>query len=297
MQEVLEIRHRLQWESESWVHDGEANEVAHALDEQYQPRFAGDSLPATMTGRALAIADKLDTLTGIFAIGQAPTGDKDPYGLRRAALGVLRIMIEHQLTLDLEPLLAAVVDAYRVQGVKGFDGDRTVTEVFDFMMERLRAYYQDAGIRGDVFDAVSMRRPTQPSDFDARVRAVEAFRLLPEAESLAAANKRIRNILRKTEETIAESIDEALLSEPSERALAQQMAELLETVEPLFERREYESALTRLAALRPQVDRYFDEVLVMCDDAPRRRNRLAHLSRLQDLFLRVADLSLLQPSG
>jgi len=279
------------------LHDGEANEVAHALDEQYQPRFAGDSLPATMTGRALAIADKLDTLTGIFGIGQAPTGDKDPYGLRRAALGVLRIMIEHRLTLDLQPLLAAVVNAYRVQGVKGFDGDRTATQVFDFMMERLRAYYQDAGIRGDVFDAVSARRPTQPSDFDARVRAVEAFRRLPEAESLAAANKRIRNILRKAEEKIAESIDEALLSEPSERALARQMGELLETVEPLFETREYESALTRLAALRPQVDRYFDEVLVMCDDAPRRRNRLAHLSQLQDLFLRVADLSLLQPSG
>jgi glycyl-tRNA synthetase beta chain len=279
------------------LHDGESNEVAQALDEQYQPRYAGDSLPVTMTGRALAIADKLDTLTGIFGIGQAPTGDKDPYGLRRAALGVLRIMIEYRLTLDLEPLLAKVVKAYRAQGVKGFDDDHTAAAVFDFMMERLRAYYQDVGIRSDVFDAVSARHPTQPSDFDARVRAVEAFRRLPEAESLAAANKRIRNILRKAEEDIAESIDDALLHEPSERALAEQMAKLLEIVEPLFERREYESALTRLAALRPHVDRYFDEVLVMCDEEPRRRNRLAHLNQLQDLFLRVADLSLLQPSG
>ena len=279
------------------LHDGESSEVAQALDEQYQPRFAGDVLPATTIGRALAIADKLDTLTGIFGIGQAPTGDKDPYGLRRAALGVLRIMIEHQLALDLEPLLDSALKAYQAQGVKGFDTDRTMTTVFDFMMDRLRAYYQDAGIRGDVFDAVSARRPTQPSDFDARVRAVEAFRRLPEAESLAAANKRIRNILRKTGETIANSIDPGLLHEASEEALAQQMGELIQIVEPLFERREYESALTRLAALRPQVDRYFDEVLVMCDDAPLRRNRLAQLSQLQDLFLRVADLSFLQPSG
>jgi glycyl-tRNA synthetase beta chain len=191
------------------------------------------------------------------------------------------------------PLLVAAAHGFQSQAVSGCD-DRVVSAVLDFMMERLRAYYQDAGIRADVFEAVLARRPTQPKDFDARVRAVEAFRHLPEAESLAAANKRIRNILRKAADTVPEDVDQKYLQEPAERTLAEQMSALGQVVAPLFERREYAEALMRLAALRESVDHYFDTVLVMVDDIPVRCNRLAQLSRLQELFLRVADLSYLQ---
>jgi len=272
------------------THDGEPTEVAAALNEQYQPRFAGDSLPSTHTGQALAIADRLDTLTGIFAIGQPPTGDKDPFGLRRAALGVLRIMIEHELDLDLHELIA-ITAAIMPPEVKAA---RITDELFDFMMERLRAYYLDAGYDGDIFEAVLARRPVRPIDFDQRMRAVKAFRNLPESESLASANKRIRNILRKSGSEIPAAYDSALLQEGAEQDLARAMRELDKEVSPLFEQRAYTESLCTLAALRDPIDRYFDSVMVMVDDPQLRNNRLALLNALSDLFLRVADISRLQ---
>lgn len=275
------------------AHDGEPDEVAQAQDEQYMPRFAGDQLPATATGQALAIADKLDTVVGIFGIGQPPTGSKDPYALRRAALGLLRIIIERQLPLDLQDLVQQAADALgdrlTVKAVKG--------EVFDFMMDRLRAYYHDSGVAPDVFEAVLAERPTQPFDFDRRVRAVTHFLTLPQAESLAAANKRISNILRQAIEqgiAVSAAVDTTKLTEPAEQALAAQVADMAEAVTPLFDARDYEPALARLADLREAVDRFFDEVMVMVDDAPLRDNRLALLAKMRNLFLRVADLSRLQ---
>ncbi|NIQ98509.1 MAG: glycine--tRNA ligase subunit beta, partial [Desulfuromonadales bacterium] len=197
------------------THDGEPAQVATALDEQYMPRFAGDMLPQGKTGQAVAIADKLDTLIGIFGIGQIPSGDKDPFALRRAALGALRIIIEQELDLDLLEMLQHAAEAN--SGL--FDNKDVVDQVFDFMMSRLKAYYHDTGIAPDTFEAVLAQRPTQPLDFDARLKAVTAFRALPEAESLAAANKRIGNILKKSEETIPPQVDTSLLQEEAEKAL------------------------------------------------------------------------------
>ncbi|MGA7800063.1 MAG: glycine--tRNA ligase subunit beta [Gammaproteobacteria bacterium] len=272
------------------AHDGEPEAVALALDEQYMPRFAGDRLPASATGQALAIADRLDTLVGIFAIGQAPTGDKDPFALRRAAIGVLRIMVEQERDLDLYALLEQAAQALP----PALQAQRAVPEVFDFLMERLRGYYLDTGVAADVFEAVRAVQPTRPYDFDRRVRACMEFRRLPEAEALAAANKRIRNILRKTEEAVPKGIDTALLQEAAEQALAHALGMLAAEVDPHFERGEYTEALRRLASLREPVDRFFDDVMVMAEDAALRGNRLALLEHLRDMFLRVADLSRLQ---
>jgi glycyl-tRNA synthetase beta chain len=275
------------------AHDGEPSDVALAMDEQYMPRHAGDELPASATGQALAIADKLDTLVGIFGIGQPPTGSKDPFALRRAALGLLRIIIERQLALDLEVLVAAAA--------KGL-GDRLTakhveSQVFDFIMDRLRAYYHDAGVAPDVFDAVHAQRPTQPYDFDRRVRAVNHFQSLAAAESLAAANKRISNILRQAHEkgiAVSDQVDDSKLAEAAEKTLAAQLAAMAKTVTPLFDQRDYEPALSELAGLREAVDAFFDDVMVMVDDVALRDNRLALLASLRNLFLRVADLSRLQ---
>ena len=272
------------------LHDGESVEVAAALDEQYQPRQAGDDLPTTRTGQALAIADRLDTLVGIFAIGQPPTGDKDPFGLRRAALGVLRILIEQRLDLDLRALLETAARGLP----KGLDAGRIVEELFSFMMERLRAYYLDNGYDIDTFEAVLARRPARPLDFDQRMHAVRAFRNLPESASLAAANKRIRNILRKSDTEIPDGIDSGLLQEPAEQALAGAMHDLGDAVRPLLEQRDYTDALCRLAGLQAPVDRFFDDVMVMDENAALRDNRLALLNALSGMFLRVADISRLQ---
>lgn len=272
------------------AHDGEPAELAAALDEQYMPRFAGDRLPLTPTGRALAIADRVDTLVGIFAIGQGPSGDKDPFALRRAALGVVRILIESQLDLNLEALLNLA--AHELGSVA--DPGQVVPQVFDFMLERLRGYYQEGGLPADVFDAVLAKRPARPYDFHRRIQAVTEFRGLAEAESLASANKRIRNILRKADEAPAEALRGDLLAEPAELALAQALERKAEEVAPLLARGDYTAALTRMAALRPSVDAFFDAVMVMCEDPPIRRNRLALLERLGALFLEVADISRLQ---
>ncbi len=271
-------------------YDGEATEVALALDEQYMPRFAGDELPQGKTGQALAIADKLDTLIGIFGIGQVPSGDKDPFALRRSALGALRIVIEQGLDIDLLEMLEHAAET----NIGLFDNDHVITQVFEFMMGRLKAYYHDAGVAPDTFEAVLAQRPTRPIDFDARLNAVTAFRQLPEAESLAAANKRISNILRKTDEAIPEQVDTVLLQEEAEKALHSQVETLAVTVAPLYAARDYEAALKQLAGLREVVDNFFDQVMVMADDAAIRGNRLALLKCLSGLFLEVADLSQLQ---
>lgn len=280
-------------------HDGEPGAVAQALDEQYMPRQAGDALPAEPVGQVLALADRLDTLVGIFAIGQRPTGTKDPYGLRRAALGVLRILIEKGLDLDLEQLIARAAANLAAQvgeakWAKGLKDGSTVGEVFDYVMERLKAYYVDQGIAADGIDAVLARRPTRPVDCDRRVRAVQAFRRLPEAQALAAANKRIANILKQAEGEAVGLVDAKRLVEPAERALHEAVQALRADVERQFDAGDYETALGTLAELRVPVDRFFDEVMVMAEDAALKRNRIALLKGLADLFLRAADIARLQ---
>jgi glycyl-tRNA synthetase beta chain len=271
-------------------HDGEDDAVAVALDEQYQPRHAGDDLPASPIGQALAIAERLDTLVGIFAIGQSPSGDKDPFALRRAALGVMRIVIERQLDIDLRELIDQAAGHFPASVNAG----AITGELFTFMMERLRSWYLDAGYETPVFDAVLARQPARPLDFDSRMKAVRAFRSLPESASLAAANKRIRNILRKAETAVPDQYRQDLLVESAEQALADAIATQAEAVQPLFARREYTPALSLLAGLQAPVDNFFDDVMVMADDAALRDNRLALLNTLSEMFLQVADISLLQ---
>jgi glycyl-tRNA synthetase beta chain len=280
-------------------HDQEPEDVAIALDEQYLPRFAGDALPETTTGQALAIADKLDTIVGIFGIGEHPTGNKDPFALRRAALGMLRIIIENQLGLDLKDLIQKASEKFPAnvwltpKGKPAKAGD-VLSQVFDFMMDRLRAYYQDSGVAPDVFDAVLAVLPTQPYDFDRRVRAVTSFQQLPEAESLAAANKRISNILKQAKFTEAPMWDADLFKEPAEEALAEKLVAIGYKITPLLECLDYEAVMKALAKLRQPVDEFFDHVMVMVEDEALRNNRLALLAQMRAMFLGIADLSRLQ---
>ncbi len=278
------------------LNDGEPDQVAAAIAEQYLPRFAGDSLPATGAGLALAVADKLDTLVGIFAIGQKPTGTKDPYGLRRAALGVLRILIETGIALDLRELIRTALDSIRadlarLQGAE--PPERLVEEIYEYMMERLRVWYLEGvgGVTTEMFDAVLDTRPVSPLDFDDRLRALAAFLKLPDAAGLTAANKRIANILRKAGEQPSPRVDPGLLTDPHERQLAAEVEELRQDVERLVTARQYAEALARLASLRETVDAFFDHVLVMAEDMRVRANRLALLAALQRLFLHMANLS------
>ena len=313
--------------------DGEPEAVAAAIGEVYMPRFADDAIPATPAGRAVAIADKLDTLAGIFGIGQAPSGDKDPYALRRAALGVLRIIIEAELDLDLDEMIEAAVRGHIIERqLAGRDKESVLRqvkkEVRRFMIERLRAWFADRSIPADVFNAVLARDPARPLDFAHRVRAVEAFRALPEAASLAAANKRIRNILRQAEQAgigippvgspppafpasagmTAEDmlsrggagsagVAGSLLREDAERSLAAMLAEIEPHARGMLDAGEYTGALTSLAGLRDGVDAFFDTVKVMDEDEKLRGNRLALLARIGALFMETADISLLQPAN
>ncbi|NDK98706.1 glycine--tRNA ligase subunit beta [Photorhabdus bodei] len=271
-------------------HDGEAEDIALALNEQYQPRFAGDELPSTSVSCALALADKMDTLAGIFGIGQHPKGDKDPFALRRAALGALRIIVEKKLPLDLQALTE---EAVRLYGDK-LTNAKVTDDVVEFMLGRFRAWYQEQGYSIDTIQAVLARRPTQPADFDARVKAVTHFRTLDEAAALAAANKRVSNILAKSEETLNEKVDVSTLKAPEEVKLATHLIVLQDKLTPLFAEGRYQEALIELASLREVVDAFFDNVMVMDEDQQVRVNRLTLLSELRDLFLRVADISLLQ---
>ena len=271
-------------------HDGEDEEVAVALNEQYMPRFAGDELPKSLVASAVALADKFDTLTGIFGIGQAPKGSADPFALRRAALGALRIIVEKNLPLDLEKIVEKSTALF---GDK-LTNKNVVDDVVDFMLGRFRAWYQDEGIAVDVIQAVLARRPTKPADFDARVRAVSHFRTLDSAQALAAANKRVSNILAKVEGKISSKIDRTLLVEPEEKTLAEQVLALQTELAPVFAKGEYQTALDRLAGLRESVDNFFDKVMVNAEDEKLRQNRQAILNVLRNLFLQVADISLLQ---
>lgn len=270
--------------------DGESEDVALALNEQYQPRFSGDALPSTPVSCTLAIADKMDTLAGIFGIGQHPKGDKDPFALRRAALGILRIIVEKNLPLDLQTL---TTEATRLYADK-LTNPQAATEIIDFMLGRFRAWYQEAGYQTDTIQAVLARRPTCPADFDARVRAVSEFRKLAAASALAQANKRVSNILAKANVDCRQPLDNRLLQQPEEQRLAQALEQLSQQLRPLFAAGNYQQALTQLATLHEPVDAFFEQVMVMTDDEKLRQNRLVLLACLQDLFLQVADISVLQ---
>lgn len=270
--------------------DGEAEEVALAQNEQYMPRFAGDNLPSNPISFAVALADKFDTLVGIFGIGQTPKGDKDPFALRRAAIGALRIMVEKELPLDIQDIVAKAMTLF---GDK-LSNANVADEVVEFMLGRFRAWYQDEGISVDVIQAVLARRPTSPVDFDRRVKAVSHFRTLAEAEALAAANKRVNNILAKNNVASEAAVESALLQEEAEQTLAAQVAALTAELAPVYAEGDYQTALTRLASLREAVDNFFDNVMVMADDEAVKANRLALLGQLSKLFLNTADISVLQ---
>lgn len=266
--------------------NNEPGDVPAALNEQYMPRGAGAELPATLTGAAVAVADKIDTLVGIFGVGMLPTGSRDPYALRRAALGVLRVLIEKELEQPLTPLLQAAIDQYGSR-VKA---EGLLAQVHDFIFDRLRARYEDAGIEVSVYQAVRAVHPDSPLDFDQRVQAVQHFRSLSEAEALAAANKRVSNVLGDAEDG---QVQESLLAEPAEKALFAALQQAQQDVAPLAAAHDYTGILTRLAQLQQPVDAFFDDVMVNAEDSAIRANRHALLAQLRGLFLSVADISLL----
>ncbi|HEY9035841.1 MAG TPA: glycine--tRNA ligase subunit beta [Pseudomonadales bacterium] len=268
-------------------HDQEAGDIPDALCEQYLPRFAGDALPQSKTGIAVALADKLDTLVGMFAIGQPPTGSKDPFALRRAALGILRILIENTLDLRLDALLDAVLQTHRPK-----DAAATREAVLDFLFGRYRAMYEEQGIPAEVILSVLAVRPMVPMDFDARIRAVNAFATLPDAAALAAANKRVANILSK--ETVSADFSEDHLTDAAEKALHTAIASVMAELAPAGQATaHYAETLRQLAALRAPIDHFFDQVMVMADDPVLRANRLALLQQFQQLFGSIADIALL----
>ena len=281
--------------------DGESDDVAQAIEEQYRPSHAGDDLPATPTGRVLAIADRLDTLAGIFAVGKRPSGNKDPFGLRRAALGVLRILVEEEIDLDLAAYIGRAVAAQPV----GIDDAAALTrDIYDFVTDRLRGYilegqapgFEDRDISPEVFEAVRVRQPGSPLDFLQRVAAVDEFTKHDAADSLAAANKRIANILKSADDEAIGTVDSALFDDVQETALFTALKDVSHAHAGSLERREYGEALERLSSLREPVDRFFDDVMVMTDDADLRRNRIALLSELRQRFLDIADLSCIHSS-
>jgi glycyl-tRNA synthetase beta chain len=274
------------------VNDGENAEVAAAMNEQYMPRFAGDQLPATTTGAIIALADRLDTITGIFGIGQQPTGSKDPFALRRASIAVLRILVEKNLALDLRDLLTFAKNQHKSLTV----GDELVEQVLAYMLERFRAFFEDANIPAEVFQSVTAKQLSQPLDINQRVLAVNEFSKLPQAQALAAANKRVSNILAKQNAALSTEVNAALLQEDAEKTLAQAVSAKAAVVAPLFAAREYTQALAALADLQQPVDAFFDSVMVMSDDPALQQNRLALLQQLRGLFLEVADISYLVPA-
>lgn len=271
--------------------DGIVKDDAKALYEQYRPRFANDNLPKTSLGKTLAIADRIDTLVGVFGINQQPTGDKDPFGLRRAAIGVLRIVIEGKHDVDLRELLQFALANYSIQ----LENHNVINDVLNFILERMKPFYQEQGISPDVFAAVAALNITQPYDIHCRIQAVKTFKTLSEAESLSIANKRVSNILAKYDNEISlPEIDEKLFELDAERILAAKLKEQQNAAIDLSKAAKYQELLSQLAQLREPVDNFFDQVLVMTDDKPRRENRLLLLKKLRELFLHVADIALLQ---
>ena len=269
--------------------DGEPGDIAVALNEQYMPRGAGAPLPTSLTGAALAVADKLDTLVGIFGIGMLPTGSKDPYALRRAALGILRVLIEKDLDLDLAELVAIAITQY---GDK-IESTGLAEKILDFIFDRLRARYEDAGVDVAVYQAVRAVHPMSPLDFDQRVQAVQNFRALPEAQALAAANKRVSNLLGKSATEQSTTVQAHYFDSPTEFALYAALQQALQAVQPLAAERQYTEALTRLASLHEPVDAFFTAVMVNAENPEVRANRHALLAQLRGLFLGVADISVL----
>ena len=269
--------------------DNENEAVAKAIKEHYQPRFSGDELPASMLGCAIALADRVDTLTGIFSIGLLPTGDKDPFGLRRAALGILRILIEKKINLDLGGLLQQSATFYKADPA-------LANQVWKFMLDRLEPWYQEQGISVDVFRSViSAIENKNPYDIDRRIHAVHAFKKLPEAEALAAANKRVSNILAQYNKPIQQQeVNTSLFEHDAERELARALSQYENEVASLVKAEKYQDALTLLTKLREPVDAFFDHVMVMVDDQKKRENRLLILEKLRKLFLQVADIAMLQ---
>lgn len=278
------------------VNDGEPDDVSRALEEQYLPRHAGGRLPETAVGTVLSLADRLDALAGIFALGNRPTGNRDPYGLRRAAVGLLRIMIESNLDLDLVELLRTAIKA---QPLEDIDVASETSALYDFIIERLRGYYLDGlapdtpagSVSVEMFESVRTRSPASPLDFHERLQAVRRFVDLDASESLAVANKRIANILKSAEASGDRDIDETLFDAREEKALFEAMQRVLPRHQAELETRNYTAVLEGLASLREPVDEFFDQVMVMTDDQARRCNRLAQLSQLRELFLDVADIS------
>ncbi len=268
--------------------DGEPEAVAIAQEEQYFPKQSGSPIPSSQVGQVLALAEKIDTLCGIFSAGLIPTGDKDPYALRRATLGILRIVIEGRLQLDIVEL----VDASLAQFNHDFDQQKTRSLLLDFINDRFKGYCLDHGYRADEFDAVISVKPSQPLDFMQRLEAVKVFRAMPEAESLAAANKRIINILKKSQEPLADEVGALLETQELDLLAAAKLS--ADDIQPLVEAKQYQQALARLAQLRSSVDAFFDHVMVMCDDLTLRQSRLALLALLSNQFLKIADISKLQ---
>ena len=266
---------------------GEHAQVADALDQQYQPRFAGDNLPESHLAQALAIADKLDTITGIYGIGEVPTGDKDPFALRRAALGLMRIIIEKNLDLDLHYLIEA---GLKLHSQVKFS-DELADAIYDFIVSRLKAYYADQGVSSEAFEAVRVCKPAHPIDFAKRIEAVRHFSELDAAESLSAAHKRIQNILRKLDSAWPEDVNAALFESQAEKDLWQALEQVREQASSQIAARDYTAALVTLAQVREPVDQFFDQVMVMAEDQKVRENRLALLNQIYQLFLNVADIS------
>ncbi|NMP30813.1 glycine--tRNA ligase subunit beta [Thalassotalea sp. M1531] len=271
-------------------HDGESESIAQALEDQYRPRFAGDSLPEANIGCAVAIADKVDTLVGIFGIGQAPKGDKDPFALRRAAIGLIRIIIEKQLPLDIADLIA---HSQTLFGDK-LTNSNAAQDVIDFVMGRFRAYFEEQNISVDVIQAVLVNKPTAPLDFEKRVKAVAHFKSLPASETLAAANKRVGNILAKFEGELTSSVNKDLLQEEAEQQLAKVFEDVKVTIAPAIADKDYQFALTTLSTIKTEIDNFFEHVMVMAEDEAVKINRLTMLNEIRNSFLAIADISLLQ---
>ncbi|MDJ0834584.1 MAG: glycine--tRNA ligase subunit beta [Gammaproteobacteria bacterium] len=272
------------------LHDGEDELVANAIEQHYWPRYAGDAVPHEACGQFVAIADRIDTMLGIFAIGQKPSGDKDPFGLRRAALGIIRIMIDNELPMDLKTLSDKAV----VGLADKLDASSVVDELIDYIFDRLKAYYHDQNVRYDVVDAVLARKPMVLTDLNNRVMAVTEFLDDEAAQALAAANKRISNILKKQQQAVTAEVNEALLQEEAEQELYKHLCRIETIALAHFDGNEYLFGLKALASLRHDVDRFFDDVMVMVEDEQLQMNRLALLQKLANNFLRVADFSRLQ---
>lgn len=270
------------------LNDHETEDCAKAIRDQYSPKFSGDALPETLLGCCLALADRIDTLVGVLGMNKMPTGDKDPFALRRAAQGVFRILIEKKGDVDLMDLLHESKKLYADLPNKNVEKD-----TFDFIMTRLKSWYVERGVSVEVFESVLACEPTSPTDFDQRIQAVIKFQMLPEAASLAAANKRVNNILKKQDSIPSTETNKALFEFDAEHTLSQKLAERSSLVNVLYENKNYEQALTELSTLKEPIDQFFDSVMIMVDDENKKQNRLALLTSIRTLFTKVADISLL----